>query len=148
MAAFALALGFSLPLAGSSALAKGKRVTTLAEVAGGTGGVVVDARGVVYSADFGERLGPGGKAGTRLFRITPDGETGVFADGLRQKDDPDAATTLTPSQGIHLVLDRSFHPGESALMVPKTDDDRVLFMIPWHDKVLVGTLCTQGHPDR
>ncbi|MBW2267043.1 MAG: glycerol-3-phosphate dehydrogenase/oxidase, partial [Deltaproteobacteria bacterium] len=65
--------------------------------------------------------------------------TGVFADNLRRLDDPEANVTTTPSQGVHLVLDRSFQPSDSALMVPRTDDGRVLFMIPWHDKVLVGT---------
>ncbi len=68
--------------------------------------------------------------------------TGVFADGLRRMDEPEAAVTTTPSQGVHLVLDRSFQPSDSALMVPKTDDGRVLFMIPWHDRVLVGTTDT------
>jgi glycerol-3-phosphate dehydrogenase len=69
--------------------------------------------------------------------------TGVFADRVRRLDDPAASATTTASQGVHLVLDRSFHPGDSALMVPRTDDGRVLFMIPWHDKVLVGTTDTE-----
>ncbi len=69
--------------------------------------------------------------------------TGVFADRLRRLDDPAATPTTTPSQGVHLVLDRSFHSSDSALMVPRTDDGRVLFMIPWHDKVLVGTTDTE-----
>jgi glycerol-3-phosphate dehydrogenase len=70
--------------------------------------------------------------------------TGVFADAIRQLDDPGtaAAPLLTPSQGTHVVLDRSFLPGESALLVPRTDDGRVLFTIPWHDRVLVGTTDT------
>jgi len=58
------------------------RVATLAEVAGGTGGVVVDAAGNVYSADFGAVLGNAETAGTRLYRITPDGSTSVFAEGF------------------------------------------------------------------
>ncbi len=70
--------------------------------------------------------------------------TGVFADALRRLDDPGtaAAPLLTPSQGTHIVLDRSFLPGTSALLVPRTDDGRVLFTIPWHDRVLVGTTDT------
>jgi glycerol-3-phosphate dehydrogenase len=68
--------------------------------------------------------------------------TGVFTDGLRRMDRPDASTLIRPSQGIHLVLDRRFHPGESAIMVPHTDDGRVLFAVPWHDRVLVGTTDT------
>ncbi|MBY0585791.1 FAD-dependent oxidoreductase [bacterium] len=68
--------------------------------------------------------------------------TGVFADGIRQLDDERLPAMLRPSQGIHLVLDRSFLPGQTALMVPKTDDGRVLFIIPWHDRVIVGTTDT------
>ncbi len=65
--------------------------------------------------------------------------TGVFTDRLRRMDDADARPIITPSQGVHIVLDRQFLPGETAIMVPKTDDGRVLFAIPWHDRVLVGT---------
>ncbi len=67
--------------------------------------------------------------------------TGVFADAVRRLDDPGTADSplLTPSQGTHIVLDRSFLPGETALLVPRTDDGRVLFTIPWHGRVLVGT---------
>lgn len=67
--------------------------------------------------------------------------TGVFADEVRRLDDPSTARAplLTPSRGSHIVLDRSFLPGSSALLVPRTDDGRVLFAIPWHDRVLVGT---------
>src|SRR5690606_38968750 len=49
---------------------------------------------------------------------------------------------IAPSQGVHIVLDRSFLPGQVAIMVPRTDDGRVLFAIPWHDRVLVGTTDT------
>lgn len=65
--------------------------------------------------------------------------TGVYADAVRHLDEPDAPSVLAPSQGAHIVLDRSFLPGTTAVMVPKTDDGRVLFAIPWHDRVLVGT---------
>ncbi len=68
--------------------------------------------------------------------------TGVFTDAVRRMDEPTASEVVTPSQGIHLVLDRAFMPGDSAIMVPKTDDGRVLFCIPWHDRVLVGTTDT------
>ena len=68
--------------------------------------------------------------------------TGVYVDSVRRLDDASAATIVTPSQGAHLVLDRSFLPGQSALLVPRTDDGRVLFAIPWHDVVLVGTTDT------
>ncbi|MGI8962602.1 MAG: glycerol-3-phosphate dehydrogenase/oxidase [Bryobacteraceae bacterium] len=65
--------------------------------------------------------------------------TGVFADGLRRMDEPRTSPVVMVSQGTHLVLPRSFLPGESALMIPRTADGRVLFAIPWHDRVLVGT---------
>jgi glycerol-3-phosphate dehydrogenase len=67
---------------------------------------------------------------------------GVFADGVRLLDDPASSPLLTPSQGAHLVLDRSFLPGATALLVPRTDDGRVVFAIPWHDRILVGTTDT------
>ena len=49
---------------------------------------------------------------------------------------------IAPSQGIHLVFDRSFLPGNTAIMVPHTSDGRVLFAIPWHGHTLVGTTDT------
>jgi glycerol-3-phosphate dehydrogenase len=68
--------------------------------------------------------------------------TGVFTDMLRQADDPSLTPLIQPSQGVHLVLDRSFLPGESAIMVPHTDDGRVLFAIPWHERTVIGTTDT------
>jgi glycerol-3-phosphate dehydrogenase len=68
--------------------------------------------------------------------------TGAFADELRTMDDPEARPMIVPSQGVHIVLDRSFLPGDSAIMVPRTDDGRILFAIPWHGRVLVGTTDT------
>lgn len=68
--------------------------------------------------------------------------TGVFADSILRMDEPQAGTTIRPSQGIHLVLDGSFLGGKSALMIPKTSDGRVLFAIPWYGKVVVGTTDT------
>lgn len=65
--------------------------------------------------------------------------TGIFTDTIRQMDDPSVSTTLRPSRGTHIVLDKSFLPGDSAIMIPKTDDGRVLFAIPWKDRVVVGT---------
>jgi glycerol-3-phosphate dehydrogenase len=68
--------------------------------------------------------------------------TGVFADDLRRLDDPGSPPLLAPSQGIHLVLDRRFQPGECAILVPHTDDGRVLFAVPWQDRLVVGTTDT------
>jgi glycerol-3-phosphate dehydrogenase len=65
--------------------------------------------------------------------------TGAFCDGVRKMADPEAVGLIAPSQGIHLVFDRSFLPGESAIMVPHTPDGRVMFAIPWHQHTLVGT---------
>ena len=65
--------------------------------------------------------------------------TGVWADEVRRLDRPAAAPMLEPSRGAHVVLDRAFLPGETAVMVPKTDDGRVLFAIPWLGKTVIGT---------
>jgi len=65
--------------------------------------------------------------------------TGVFTDEVRVLDEPQAAPMLTVSQGSHFVLPKTFLPGAHALMVPKTADGRVLFAIPWHGAVVVGT---------
>jgi len=79
--------------------------------------------------------------------------TGVWVDELRQKDgdanrdDGRRATKpmVAPSQGVHLVVDREFLPGDAALMVPKTADGRVLFAVPWLGKVILGTTDTPRH---
>jgi glycerol-3-phosphate dehydrogenase len=68
--------------------------------------------------------------------------TGVFSDSIMQMDDASAKPRITPSQGIHLVLDRSFLMGEHAIMIPQTSDGRVLFAVPWHDHVILGTTDT------
>jgi glycerol-3-phosphate dehydrogenase len=69
--------------------------------------------------------------------------TGPFSDKVRTIDDPKAEKLVVPSQGIHLVLDRSFLPGSTAMIIPHTDDGRVLFLVPWHRRVLVGTTDTK-----
>jgi len=68
--------------------------------------------------------------------------TGVFADQIIHMDEPDKKELITPSQGIHLVLDKSFLPGDFAIMVPHTSDGRVMFAVPWHNHVVVGTTDT------
>jgi glycerol-3-phosphate dehydrogenase len=68
--------------------------------------------------------------------------TGIFADSIRRMDDPKATAMIEPAQGVHLVLPKSFLAGDTAIMVPHTDDGRVLFVIPWHDRVIVGTTDT------
>jgi glycerol-3-phosphate dehydrogenase len=68
--------------------------------------------------------------------------TGVFTDAILQLDDPASEPLLAPSQGVHIVLDKEFLPGDAAILVPHTDDGRVLFAVPWHNKVVVGTTDT------
>jgi glycerol-3-phosphate dehydrogenase len=68
--------------------------------------------------------------------------TGVFVDELRSIDDPNTPPIIAVSQGIHIVLPKSFLPGDAAMMIPKTADGRVLFAVPWHDHVIVGTTDT------
>lgn len=68
--------------------------------------------------------------------------TGIFTDDILRMDRPDAIPVITHSQGIHLVLDKRFLKGNTAIMVPQTEDGRVLFAVPWHDRVLVGTTDT------
>lgn len=68
--------------------------------------------------------------------------TGVFVDQVLAMDDPSSPHMVMPSQGVHLVVDKKFFPGSSALMIPKTSDGRVLFALPWHDQVVIGTTDT------
>jgi glycerol-3-phosphate dehydrogenase len=68
--------------------------------------------------------------------------TGPWSDAVRALDDPEATPILRRSQGVHVVLDRRFLPGDAAIMVPHTDDGRVLFAIPWHGRIVVGTTDT------
>lgn len=82
--------------------------------------------------------------------------TGPFTDIVRQMDDPSCPAIMKASRGVHIVLDRSFLGGDTAIMVPHTDDGRVLFAIPWLDRVIIGTTDTPvdtldvepvAHPD-
>jgi glycerol-3-phosphate dehydrogenase len=68
--------------------------------------------------------------------------TGVFVDDILLMNTPHADKLVRPSQGVHLVIDSSFLDSDSALMIPKTSDNRVLFAVPWHSKLLVGTTDT------
>ena len=67
---------------------------------------------------------------------------GIFSDEVRKLDDPNAHHIVRPSQGIHLILDQSFLESETAILIPHTADGRVLFMVPWLGRVLVGTTDT------
>jgi glycerol-3-phosphate dehydrogenase len=68
--------------------------------------------------------------------------TGIFTDALRREEDPAAGPILAYSQGAHLVLPREFFPGDAAMLVPKTSDGRVLFLVPWLGRVILGTTDT------
>ncbi len=89
---------------------------------------------VVRDLEAGEELTVAGRAVVNA--------TGPFADGVRRLDNPSAPALIAPSQGVHVVLDRSFIPGDSAIMVPHTDDGRLMFAIPWYDVAVVGTTDT------
>ena len=78
----------------------------------------------------------------KLFSKTVINATGVFADEILRLDNPASKPTIRPSQGVHVVLDNTFLQSESAIMIPKTDDGRVLFAIPWYGKVVAGTTDT------
>ena len=121
----------------------------LARTAADQGGVLLNymrVTGLVHSAD-------GEVAGVRATDVETGDElelraravvnaTGPWTDDVRRMDRPSSGSIIRPSQGVHLVLPREFLPGESAIMVPKTDDGRVLFAIPWLDRVVVGTTDT------
>jgi glycerol-3-phosphate dehydrogenase len=68
--------------------------------------------------------------------------TGINVDEVLKMEDPQSPGMVAPSQGVHIVLDRKFFPSDTALMIPKTADKRVLFAVPWHDRVVVGTTDT------
>ncbi|MCX7743824.1 MAG: glycerol-3-phosphate dehydrogenase/oxidase [Flavobacteriales bacterium] len=68
--------------------------------------------------------------------------TGVFADTIQQMDDPDKKPSIRSSRGVHIVLPNRFLPSSNALMIPKTSDGRVLFAVPWYNKLVVGTTDT------
>jgi len=65
--------------------------------------------------------------------------TGIFSDEIRSMDDVSSEPTLALSQGAHIVVDRRYCPGKTAMIIPKTDDGRVLFIIPWLGATLIGT---------
>ncbi len=68
--------------------------------------------------------------------------TGVFVDDILLMDKPGSEKSICVSQGVHIVLEKEFYPSAEALMIPKTSDGRVLFAVPWHHKVVVGTTDT------
>ncbi|MGH7996742.1 MAG: glycerol-3-phosphate dehydrogenase/oxidase [Opitutaceae bacterium] len=121
---------------------------SLARTADALGAVVVN-----YAAATGLLKESGMVAGARLRDREGGAEfpvraravvnaTGVFVDSIRRWDRPGVPRLVAPSQGIHLVLPRAFLPGAAAILIPRTADGRVLFAVPWHDRVVVGTTDT------
>lgn len=68
--------------------------------------------------------------------------TGVFVDEIIKMDNKDEAPLVRPSQGVHVVVDKSFLGGDDAIMIPKTSDGRVMFGVPWHNRLILGTTDT------
>ena len=68
--------------------------------------------------------------------------TGIFVDDIIKMDNPEEKPMVRPSQGVHLVVDKSFLGGDDAIMIPKTPDGRVMFGVPWHNRVILGTTDT------
>jgi glycerol-3-phosphate dehydrogenase len=89
---------------------------------------------VVEELELGERFSVGAKVVVNA--------TGIFTDETRRMAQSSAETMVSPSQGIHLVFERSFLRGGTAIMVPHTSDGRVMFALPWHEHTIVGTTDT------
>jgi len=74
--------------------------------------------------------------------------TGPGSDALRRMENPDAAPLLAPSRGTHLAFDRTWAPRGDGLLIPKTSDGRVLFLLPWQGCSIAGTtdIATEPSP--
>lgn len=68
---------------------------------------------------------------------------GIFVGAIQAMDNPNAERRVAFSRGVHLVVDASFLPGDTAIMIPHTSDGRVLFAVPWHGKIIIGTTDTE-----
>ncbi len=102
-------------------------------------GLVKDEAGFVKGVSAVD--GESGESFTAAARCVVNA-TGIFTDEIRKMGEPEAEAMMMPSQGIHLVFDREFLTGDTALMVPHTDDGRVMFAVPWNGRTLVGTTDT------
>ncbi|WP_411275037.1 glycerol-3-phosphate dehydrogenase/oxidase [Daejeonella sp.] len=102
-------------------------------------GLLKDAKGKISGVDAQDTI-----TGIRhkIYSKAVVNATGVFVDEILQMNIPNAEKLVRPSQGVHVVLDNSFLNSESALMIPETSDKRVLFAVPWHSRLLVGTTDT------
>ncbi|MCC8133771.1 MAG: glycerol-3-phosphate dehydrogenase/oxidase [Tannerellaceae bacterium] len=102
-------------------------------------GLLKDQNGKINGVHLRDELEPGSY---QLQAKVVINATGIFVDQLMQMDAPEKDHLVRPSQGVHLVVAHSFLGGDSAIMIPKTSDGRVLFAVPWHDKVVLGTTDT------
>ncbi|MBO9357472.1 FAD-dependent oxidoreductase [Bordetella petrii] len=103
------------------------------------GGLTRNAQGAIDGVVVQDALGDGQY--TLRARCVVNA-TGVWVDSVRRMDDAQAQTMVAPSQGVHLTLPRDFLPGDKAILIPKTDDGRVLFVVPWNGHTIVGTTDT------
>lgn len=71
--------------------------------------------------------------------------TGPFSDDLRKKAKNDVSERLRPSQGIHLVFEQDLLGGTTGFLIPKTEDGRLIFALPWYESVIVGTTEREVH---
>ena len=94
---------------------------------------------LIIGLEFKDRINGSKK---RVFSKSIVNATGVFSDKLISLDQPRAKQLIRPSQGVHIVLEKSFLNGPQAIMVPHTSDGRVLFAVPWNEYVVVGTTDT------
>lgn len=101
--------------------------------------LIKDASGKVSGAKIEDKIG--GQTFSIHAKVVVNA-TGIFVDSLIKMDAPNADNIVRPSQGVHLVVDKSFLGGDTAIMIPKTSDGRVLFGVPWHGKVVLGTTDT------
>ncbi len=109
---------------------------------GGTAVNYLEVRGLMYDDDLVCGVEARDREGSRRFKIGARAvinATGPYADAIRRLDEKDAEPIMAPSQGVHLVLDAAFRPGERAMMAPLARDGRVLFIVPWNERLLIGT---------
>ncbi len=123
-------------------------VINIAQTAAGQGAVLINympVTSLIKKSDLVKGVIARDSLANKEYELSADAvinATGPFTDTVRNMDEPDCRPMMSASQGVHLVLDQSFLPGDSAIMVPHTDDGRVLFAIPWHNKIIVGTTDT------
>jgi glycerol-3-phosphate dehydrogenase len=113
---------------GATVLNYTSAIELLKDTSGFVNGVTVEDR------ESGERVNVSAKVVVNA--------SGIFADEVRRLAQPDVESMVSPSQGIHLVFDRSFLRGGTAIMVPHTSDGRLMFALPWHEHTIVGTTDT------